>query len=394
MSTPVMDPTSSTPKRSPLSDAWPNTAPAKSPPRFPEPSQSMKDRLFQLPFDGIEEEWQALIDKKAQHIRRRPLRVQFKPVAKDCRRIIHSQVFGRSGLSLQGTADFIEEALLDIWKTHAKKLIQESKDTMGLDIVQQARTKAQRVKMSALQEVEKSYPSYLPRMGDRVLGLSHGKLLTSLLSTWDQISWAYPPQRNRTTRILHSPINATLWTALSIIKEELLAVEHAKTEFYSQVGPAQLQAQRRGGPKKGQLKSSSVNDLGDLNSTGITEGNVGGVVDHVAGEAVLSHEEAGQMTLIPQGERLVNERLYIEENQPPASGMTYALSRIKHLPTLLATYHAIAHRLTEKLEELDGIKEKEGNIRGGFAELQKVLSYINFGDDATVSSQEATPSNE
>ncbi|RYP18642.1 hypothetical protein DL767_009787 [Monosporascus sp. MG133] len=75
-------------------------------------------------------------------------------------------------------------------------------------------------------------------------------------------------------------------------------------------------------------------------------------------------------------------------------GMANAQPVPQRLPTLLAAYHAIARRLTEQLKELDEIKEKEGNVRCSFAELQKVLSYINFGDDATESSREATPSNE
>ncbi|RYP01820.1 hypothetical protein DL765_010822 [Monosporascus sp. GIB2] len=658
MSTPVMDPSVSTPKRSSLPDASPNTATRKSRPQFPEPPQSTKERVFQLVFDGIEEEWQVLIDKRAQHIGRPPLRVQFKPVANDRRRIIHDQILGQSDLSLQGTADLIEEALFDLWKTHAKKLNREFKDTMGVDIVQQARTKAQRVKASALQEVEKSNavpstpnygqrskaipqkspdqpsPDQPPRdLGSNILSLSTTEKLepqpkscslpstpryglrsqsvmkaqaksrqqtqgsakpilledanadapgsptprlklgsvqrpgarqarnqrrknatvpvvgmrqlsieensaslellsACLLDALNQHLGAVTEMMNKELEKEGRPIDATReplsesvkrnvlrltttrplkdfhlkvssicadvmldWMSdhrdaieqlkhvgLSLVHEALLAVEHAKTDFHSQVGPAQHQAQIRGGPRKAQLKSSSVNDVGDPDSSRVSEGNFSGLANSMTGEAVLPHPEpvqsarltglreasmphtygpASQDTLLllaqmstqkspsPPGKSLRKSARLARGGAPeppqlsaddpflkgPSSsttpqakkldeeagrndfntlrknvsatrdsilkkinlqygGMANAQPMPERPPTLLAAYQAIVRRLTEQLKELDGIREKEGSIRCGFAELQKVLFYINFGEDATESPQEATPANE
>ena len=48
--------------------------------------------------------------------------------------------------------------------------------------------------------------------------------------------------------------------------------------------------------------------------------------------------------------------------------------------TILATYNQAARRLTEELEVLNEIEEREEGIRSSFEELQKAMSYFDMED--------------
>lgn len=145
--------TTSTMSHTPLKNASPNISPTNLL-QTPGATQDLRQRVFQLVMNRVQDELQDLIDKKAQTLGRTAVQVQFNPIAVKDKDRIHKQVFAQGDSSLRETAESTGSFLVDLWVTRAKRLIREYKKDMDGDLVQDARSRARRATEAALRDVK------------------------------------------------------------------------------------------------------------------------------------------------------------------------------------------------------------------------------------------------
>lgn len=145
--------TTSTMSHTPLKNASPNISPTNLL-QTPGATQDLRQRVFQLVMNRVQDELQDLIDKKAQTLGRTAVQVQFNPISVKDKDRIRKQVFAQGDSSLQETAESTGSLLVDLWATRAKRLIREYKKDMDGDLVQDARSRARRATEAALRDVK------------------------------------------------------------------------------------------------------------------------------------------------------------------------------------------------------------------------------------------------